>query len=252
MLNESLAGLGLTITFLTYYGLNLYVYRGYPRWVLRRGLSSLHGVYLSFDDGPSPKYTQRVLDILEENKVEAAFFLIGKQASKCPSLVREIRSRGHLVGNHTQNHLLLPLLSSRRIYKEIVDGKMTLEDILGESVDMLRPPRGLFDRRVLKISRKLDLKLVLWSLSSFDWRGMKANAILRHVRKKIRPGDVLLFHDGGYVFGRFGSNRENSVNSLPLILDLLPTRGLKPLPFSLLLEREEKGRRWQKSLFSLP
>ncbi len=237
MLNESLAGLGLTFTFLSYYGLNLYVYRGYPRWVLRRGPSSHRGVYFSFDDGPNLKYTPRVLDILEKNNTQAAFFLVGKQALKYPSLTREIRSRGHLVGNHTQNHFLLPFLSSKRICKEIIDGNMVIEDILGEPVDMLRPPRGLVDRRILKITRSLNMKLVLWSLSSYDWRGMSAKGILKHVEKRVKPGHVLLFHDSGFIVSRFGSNRENLINSLPMIFDLLPKRGLKPLPFSLVLEK---------------
>lgn len=251
MIEESLAGLGLSFTFLSYYGLNWYVYRGFPRWVLRKGPTIPRGVFFSFDDGPHPKYTPSVLNILDKQKTQAAFFLIGKQAQKYPHLVKEIHQAGHLIGNHTQNHLLLPILSSKRLLREIIDGKMVLEDIIGESVEIFRPPRGLFDYRVLKISHKLNLKLVLWTLSSYDWRGMSAKRIVSHVKRKIKPGQILLFHDGGYIISRLGSNRENLVKSLPLIFDLLPQRKLKPLPFANVLEKEIKTYKWQKNLIKL-
>lgn len=235
---ESITGLGLTFSALAYYGLNAYVYRSYPRLVIRKGSAHYKGVYFSFDDGPNPKLTPQVLNILDKNNTSACFFLIGKEALRHKPLVKEIRKSGHIIGNHTKSHYLLPFLPSRMLFREVTDGKFILEDILGEEVTIFRPPRGLFDRRVLKLSRKLNTKIVLWSLSSYDWTGRKPETLSNHIKNKIRDKDIMLFHDGGYLFGKVGGNRKNSLECLIRTFNILREKNLKPLPFNLILEKQ--------------
>ncbi|MBT9164143.1 MAG: Peptidoglycan-N-acetylglucosamine deacetylase [candidate division WS2 bacterium] len=236
---ESITGLGLTFSALAYFGLNAYVYRSYPRSVIRKGSAHYKGVYFSFDDGPNPKLTPQVLNILEKNNTSACFFLIGKEAMKYKQLVKEIRKSGHIIGNHTKSHYLLPFLSSRKLFREVTEGKFILEDILGEEVDIFRPPRGLFDRRVLKLSRKLNTKIILWSLSSYDWTGRKPKTLSNHIKSKIKDRDIILFHDGGYLFGKVGGSRNNSLECLSHTFNILKEKDLKPLPFNLILEKQK-------------
>lgn len=235
---ESITGLGLTFSAFAYYGLNTYVYRSYPHSVVRKGSAHHKGVYFSFDDGPNPKLTPQILNILEKNNTSACFFLIGKEAQKYKQLVKEIRSSGHIIGNHTKSHYLLPFLSSRRLFREVTEGKFILEDILGEEVDIFRPPRGLFDRRVLKLSKKLNTRIILWSLSSYDWTGRKPESLSTHIKSKIKNRDIILFHDGGYLFGKVGGNRSNSLECLNRTFNILGDKNLNPLPFNLILEKQ--------------
>lgn len=153
-------------------------------------------IALTFDDGPHPERTPRVLDLLAQAKVHATFFLIGERAVAHPELVRRIAAEGHEVGNHSWSHARrLPFCSGRRIEAELSRCQDALAELTGVTPRLFRPPYGARDVRVYRIARALELTPVLWSVDSFDWAGVSAQRVLARARR-ARGGDVVLLHDG--------------------------------------------------------
>ena len=160
-------------------------------------------VALTFDDGPNPVATPRLLDILARHHVRATFFLIGNFARREPGLTRRIAAEGHLVGNHTMSHPWLPQLSSTRIRQEIAGCNRVLEDTLGAPVRFFRPPHGARRPAVLRQAAALGLRTTMWNLIVEDWKPQSAEALLARLergiannRRRARGTNVVL-HDGG-------------------------------------------------------
>lgn len=163
---------------------------------------------LTFDDGPSPQYTPRILDTLREHGVKAIFFVNG-QAGKHPELIRRIVAEGHILANHTMNHENLTTLSPAEQRQQIADLNEMLTEITGGKPYWFRAPFGAFDDDTLAILDELGMQLLNWSHGSGDWMevhdGYKDTAILIHdvLSEKPRnanmtplhPGSVILFHD---------------------------------------------------------
>ena len=146
-------------------------------------------VYLTFDDGPIPEVTPLVLDTLAKYNVKATFFCVGENVKKYPELYRQIIEEGHFVGNHTFNHLKgwkTPL----RVYLENVD-----ECVKYVSSDLFRPPYGKMTYRQYKVLSK-KFKLVFWDVLTPDFdMQISAEKCLDIVKRKTRPGSILVFHD---------------------------------------------------------
>ncbi|MGH9600428.1 MAG: polysaccharide deacetylase family protein, partial [Terracidiphilus sp.] len=124
---------------------------------------------LTFDDGPNPRWTPRLLDVLAEHGVRATFFMLGGFAAAEPELVRQVAAAGHLVGNHSWSHPNLARSSSARIRQELLRANETLEQILGAPVRYFRPPFGARRPAVFRIARELGLQPVLWNAMTTDW-----------------------------------------------------------------------------------
>jgi peptidoglycan/xylan/chitin deacetylase (PgdA/CDA1 family) len=160
---------------------------------------------LTFDDGPNPAWTQRLLEILGRFGVKATFFLVGRYARQEAGLVRSIVDAGHLVGNHSWSHPDLSLSAGRRIREELAGTSDALEQISGRPVRYFRPPFGARRPYVLRAARELGLTAVMWNAMTSDWSERDAGRIAGRLEKKIagnqRRGFAsnIVLHDGGHV-----------------------------------------------------
>lgn len=164
---------------------------------------NIRQIALTYDDGPNDPDTLRLLDVLAEHGVRATFFIIGRFVAERPEIVRAVAAAGHLIGNHTMTHPLLPLRTPKTIRQELIDCNAALEDVLGTAVRWFRPPHGGRRPDVLRIARELKLIPVMWNVTGYDWRPITVEAIeenvLRGFRRNQRRGlaSNVLLHDGG-------------------------------------------------------
>jgi peptidoglycan/xylan/chitin deacetylase (PgdA/CDA1 family) len=157
-------------------------------------------VHLTFDDGPDPDRTPRVLDALAEVHVRATFFLVGSKVARAPELARRIRAEGHQVGNHGWDHSSLTLCSRRTIREQLVRCNDVIASALGSPPVYARPPYGYRDYRFYQEAQQLGTTPMLWSLDSGDWLGLSPTRLVRRVLR-ARPGEIILFHDGNHRAG---------------------------------------------------
>ena len=159
-------------------------------------------IALTYDDGPNPSATPRLLELLARHQVRATFFLIGEAVRRHPALLREIAKAGHSIGNHTMTHPWLSYQTAARIRSEIADTNAAIEDVIGSRLTLFRPPHGARRPVVLDIARELGLATVNWNIITHDWRVQPSEAIVEKVRNGIRRnqahhrGSNVLLHDG--------------------------------------------------------
>jgi peptidoglycan/xylan/chitin deacetylase (PgdA/CDA1 family) len=197
-------------------------------------------VALTFDDGPSP-YTAQVLDILARYQVQATFFVIGMNVEKYPDLVRRIVSEGHAIGNHTYSHPLLgPVESPSRFQRELDRADLAIQAATGVRTRLFRPPRGLRSPWMMHLARSSGYQVVTWSVSPDDWRHPPSAVIAERVLDRVRPGAIVLLHDGLETMA--SPPQENTVAALPAILEGLQKRGYRFVTVPELIEMAEKPR----------
>jgi peptidoglycan/xylan/chitin deacetylase (PgdA/CDA1 family) len=184
-------------------------------------------VALTFDDGPVEPYTRQILDVLDRHGARATFFCIGGNIERFPDLAREIVRRGHTLGNHTGTHRILPRLSAADIAAEIDAGALAAERATGVRPGLLRCPKGYKGLRVMRVARRLGLPLIGFSYPIYDVENPPAADLVGRVLGRVAPGDIVLMHDG-FPPDKPGS-RSSLVAALPLILDGLQRRGLRPI-----------------------
>ena len=159
-------------------------------------------IAFTFDDGPNPECTPRLLDLLAVHQIKAAFFLVGKFAEAQPALVRRMISEGHVVGNHTWNHPNLTKVPISQVREELQRTNSTLEQITGMATQFFRPPHGACNAEVLKKARELGLMPVLWNALTADWEEQPASQIVSDLGQQIernrcrRRATYLVLHDG--------------------------------------------------------
>jgi cellulose synthase/poly-beta-1,6-N-acetylglucosamine synthase-like glycosyltransferase/peptidoglycan/xylan/chitin deacetylase (PgdA/CDA1 family) len=200
-----------------------------------QGAGGEHQVAITFDDGPDPRWTPKILDILKRANVKAAFFLVGANAERYPRLVRRIVNEGHEIGNHTYYHPNLALCWPEHIRLELNATQLLLETITGRATTLFRPPYAadsdpsqLSELTPLQIAEDLNYLVVLESIDPEDWARPGADIILRRVKQQRRDGSIILLHDAG-------GDRSQTVEALPNILEWLHTRGDIVVPLSTLL-----------------
>ena len=158
---------------------------------------------LTFDDGPNPLWTPRLLDLLARRDVRATFFLVGSYAQSHPSLVQQIAAAGHCIGNHSWSHRNRALAPSSTIEDQLSRASQILAEITGEPPRFFRPPYGARRPATLRIARRLGLTPVLWNAMTSDWKNPSADAIALRLTHKIdslyRQGLAanIVLHDGG-------------------------------------------------------
>jgi peptidoglycan/xylan/chitin deacetylase (PgdA/CDA1 family) len=174
-------------------------------------------IALTFDDGPNPAWTPKLLDVLAAHDVRATFFMLGGFAEAQPELVRRVAAAGHLIGNHTWSHPNLSRTPAARVREELVRTSNLLEQILGARVEYFRPPFGARRPVVFRIARELGLKPVLWNAMTDDWAEPSADRIVERLTQKAeratRSGSAvnIVLHDGGHRAQ--GTNREPSIKA---------------------------------------
>jgi peptidoglycan/xylan/chitin deacetylase (PgdA/CDA1 family) len=180
-------------------------------------------IALTFDDGPNPAVTPRLLALLERRNVRASFFLVGQFARACPELVREIAARGHTIGNHTETHPNLALASATRIEGELAKCQASLAAALGNGDAALpkwvRPPFGYRRPGLWGAARRAGLGgVVMWSFMAYDWKPQPTARLIARLarvagrRASWSGGEIVLLHDGD--FRQLGADRSRVVAAL--------------------------------------
>lgn len=207
-------------------------------------------VYLTFDDGPHPPETERVLDVLRERGARATFFLIGSKVSGNEAVLRRMLEEGHALGLHTYSHAgTFPLLSFDKMLADVNEGKRAVESVAGKKISLFRPPFGVTNPTIAKVVRTLRLQTVGWDVRSFDTMFCKSSEhsckqsghsckqsghsckssehsckqsghdwyvpVVERIMKQVRPGSVILLHD----------RLDGASELLSLLLDSLAASG---------------------------
>ncbi|MEV5963883.1 polysaccharide deacetylase family protein [Kribbella sp. NPDC051952] len=181
-------------------------------------VSTAKWVYLTFDDGPSAKYTAQILRILQAYHVRATFFEVGQNVKRYPALTRRVDQLGHSVQNHSWSHPNLTKANWSTFKYQVRTTDRYLRAQTGYTPRCLRPPYGATNRVVAKRAAMLGKKIQLWSVDPADWSRPGTSVIVRRVLSKVHTGSVILMHDGG-------GNRSQTVAALPTILKTLKARG---------------------------
>jgi peptidoglycan/xylan/chitin deacetylase (PgdA/CDA1 family) len=198
--------------------------------IVRRGTiyhidESKKVVALTFDDGPSPIWTPKILDELKKADVKATFFMLGEHVGRYPEIARRVAEEGHEIGNHTYDHNVLIYYKTDELEKEIRDTEKLIKNITGQTTRYFRPPKAwLTDMEKRKIEQ-MGYKIVLWNLNSKDWVTFDDKYIIKYILRHIRPGDIILFHDSGGVFTAEGGDRHETVRTIPELVEKLKERG---------------------------
>jgi len=181
-----------------------------------------HLVALTFDDGPSAKYTPRILDILKQNDAHATFFVTGRNAELNPRIIRRILAEGNQLGNHTYSHAFLLRKRSKARKEEILKTDEAVFRITGEHMKYFRSPYEYRDVRLVKLLRKLDYEYISHDGSSLDAMGANSKKIVSQILKESHPGAIILLHDAR-------GNREPTVEALRIALPMLRKKGFRPV-----------------------
>jgi len=153
-------------------------------------------VALTFDDGPDPEFTPRILDILREKNVDATFFVIGKKAEKYPELLRQIIDEGHEIGNHSySHHYLIAFFSTLKLVKDLSRCNEIIFQAIGNTPRFFRPPFGVTNPRYPAALKENNLLSIGWSLRSLDTRTNNKNRLVKKVISNLKTGDIVLLHD---------------------------------------------------------
>ena len=169
-------------------------------------------VALTFDDGPHPVYTERLLDGLKKRNVKATFFLIGKSADKYPELVKRMAEEGHLIGNHTMDHVRLNHKTYEEAIEQIRQSNQIISQITGQTPQYIRPPFGEWSK---ELQEEVDMTAVLWDVDPVDWKVKNTEIVVKRILKNARDGDIILLHD---VYG-------TSVDAALEIVDQMQAEG---------------------------
>lgn len=204
-----------------------------PESIARQGDPGPRRVALTFDDGPDPKWTPKILEILRQKKALAAFFVLGTQAQHYPDLLERIVREGHEIGNHTYSHQNLAETGDEQTELELNATTRLIEAVTGRSTALFRPPYNSDgtpsqpgEMQALRVARDLGYLTVTQSIDPDDWERPGAEALVSRVREqRAAHGSVILLHDGG-------GDRSQTVAALPAIIDALRSRGDEIVPLS--------------------
>ncbi len=152
-------------------------------------------VHLTFDDGPHPEATPKVLDILKTRDLKATFFLLGENVERYPDVAQEIVNQGHFIGNHALAHVSLMLKPFQWQSHQIEQTNKIVRRTVGQTPQLFRPPFGRFDFRTIKAAASHGLKLAMWDVDAKDYAISHIPTIVRRVCRQIKPGSIVLFHD---------------------------------------------------------
>ena len=188
-------------------------------------------VYLTFDDGPDPKWTVLILDVLERYQAGATFYMIGYNVVSHPELVREVANRAQTISVHGFNHVDLSTAGYTLFYNEVHDTESAIMEALQGDQELIqqfgrcvRPPYGKKSDLLYTNAEVMGYDVSMWNIDTKDWSGLSPEEILVHFKSALEPQKVILMHDGGL-------DRANTVKALELILHELLMQGYTVLPY---------------------
>ncbi len=204
-----------------------------PRRIITGGLRRVLGtithvstqkpvVALTFDDGPHPEFTPRLLEILQKHQAHATFFMVGGAAQRHPDIVRRVAEAGHAIGNHSWDHSSLPLLTGKERRAQIRACEKALAPY-GQR--LLRPPYGHQSVASRLDALWLGYQVITWNVTASDWQDRSANWITDRLVNEVRPGDIVLFHDALYTYvEKRYTDRGPTLQAVDLLLERLGER----------------------------
>ena len=166
-----------------------------PLGVYRNHENAQNKIALTFDDGPHPRFTPEILDILDRYGVQATFFFVGQNVGYYPETAREVAKRGHEIGNHTHTHPSMLKTNDTMLRRELLECEKVIQSVTDSSPKLFRPPQGNWNERICSLVRELDYSVILWDIDTLDWAGTPADRIFEYVRDNIKSGDIILMHD---------------------------------------------------------
>ncbi|WP_419889799.1 polysaccharide deacetylase family protein [Paenibacillus xylanexedens] len=193
--------------------------------VFRRGRSDTQFA-LTFDDGPDPHYTPRLLDLLRQHQAKATFFVVGEHAASHPELIQRIHDEGHLIGIHNYIHKTNWLMRPRTVRDQIQRTGQIIHEVTGVKTCYYRPPWGIMN--LFDFFSKKERKIVLWSSMFEDWRSrVGAQRLTERMLKELRGGEVMLLHDRGTTLGADAHAPEQMLQALEVVLQEAERLGLQ-------------------------
>ncbi len=215
-------GVGIILLWVLIFPLTDGYVRFFSSKTIKKGSEPGTGICLTFDDGPDPRYTPKVLKILRELHIPAVFFLVGAKAEQSPDLVKRIEAEGHEIGCHTYYHRHAYLLSPQKSIATICEGQQAIEKIIKKPLKWFRPPWGALNLFQYLFIKYTGLRIVLWDANARDWKKQTGvSGITKMLFRKIKPNSIIVLHDSG---GDMGAP-ENTVASLPGIITKLQSDG---------------------------
>lgn len=190
---------------------NIILQQRFPDTIVLSAAPTENKVALTFDDGPDPRFTPQILDLLAEHNIKATFFVTGARAEAFPDLMQRIIDEGHIIGNHTYSHVnLVDTNDIATLENEVQRTEDIINDIAGFRTKLFRAPYGfLYDELVEKLA-DMNYSVVGWSVDSLDWQESPPEVIAYNVISNIHPGAIILMHDGADETG----DRTNTIEAL--------------------------------------
>ena len=186
-------------------------------------------IALTFDDGPHPVYTDKILDVLEKHGVKATFFAIGINAENYPAPLLRAYEEGHEIGNHTYRHKSLSNMGYEEMLREVTDTAQRIYDMTDYATNLIRPPEGAISAQFLSLAEELGYRIVLWDVDTRDWANEPADQMVKNILSGADNGDIILFHD-------YHRNAANTVRALDTVIPALKAQGFRFVTVSELLD----------------
>lgn len=185
---------------------------------------------MTFDDGPHPSLTPRLLDLLKEKNIKATFFVVGSNAKEYPHIIRRILAEGHEIGNHTYTHCSLPSRSDEQIRKELKESEDAIYAAANYRPHLIRPPYGAINARIKDLMfSEFGYTTIMWSVDPQDWRRPGASVVTSRLVSGARPGAIMLAHD----------IHPGTIAAMPSMFDQLLAKGYQFVTVSQLLNMEK-------------
>ena len=199
------------------------------RTVYNSNAKNQNKIALTFDDGPHPKITLKILDLLKRYDVKATFFAIGVNVDNYPEPLKKVAIEGHEIGNHTNSHSILKSMDKDKIAEEIKCCEDKILNLTGLKTKVLRPPCGIYDETLVNVANEMNYKIILWNIDTHDWAHMSTKEIVSTVSNNIKGGDIILCHD-------YTSGENHTLEALEILIPILLKNGYEFVTVSQLLE----------------
>ena len=209
----------------------------YNKWLnpsVLKNLGEGNEILLTFDDGPDPRYTPQLLDLLKEEHVPAAFFVVGENARANPELLRRMKEEGHTVSLHSYSHSNTWLLSFRKLKKELEEG------LAAAPASCYRPPWGRSNLFLNHLLKKHGLQMVLWDVMAQDWqKSATPELICEKLLKRVKPGSIICLHDAGENSGGAKDAPLRTTEALRKAIPALRAKGCRFVSLDTIFVKEE-------------
>lgn len=189
-------------------------------------------IALTFDDGPWPNTTAKVLDILKKNRIKSTFFVVGQNVKNYPDLTKQIVADGHVIANHTWHHWYHNMNAQAAAY-EVANTGDIIYQTTGVRTRLFRPPGGIMNNGVAAYAKNNKYAVIMWSADSMDYSRPAVPRLMNNIFREAKPGGIVLMHDGG-------GDRSHTVKALPEIISRFRKQGYEFVTVPELLEMQDQ------------